>query len=115
MKRMVLIANPSIENEIINALEEKIIEFNYNIFPQKHGKGKSRYRLEKTTSYEMEFFLVSYLYDENAVKARKAIYKVREHFPREVIKLYFIDTQKSSISFKKYKKQNNLQQINENT
>ena len=99
MKRMILIASNSIENEIINALEKNISEFNYNMLPQEHGEGKTRHRLETTTSYEMIFFLVSYLDDENAIKAKKAIYKVKDHFPNEAVKLYFIDTQKDIVSY----------------
>jgi len=107
MKRMVLIASRSLESEIMNTLEENINEFNSNIFPQKYGNGKVNYRSDTAASREMLFILVSYLDDEDAIKARKAIYTVKKHFPCEAIKLYFIDTQKENKSYGIYRKQIN--------
>ena len=91
MKRMELIANCSVENEIINALEENIQDFFYSLLPQIHGKGKTKYRLGTATWPEMNFLLISYLDNDNAIKATAAIQAVKEQFPREGIKLFFMD------------------------
>ena len=91
MKRMELIANRSVENEIINALEENIQDFFYSLLPQINGKGKTKYRLGTATWPEMNFLLISYLDNDNAIKAAAAIQGVKDQFPREGIKLFFMD------------------------
>ena len=91
MKRLELIANCSVENEIIGALEENIQDFFYSILPQIHGKGKTKFRLGTATWPEMNFLLISYLDEDNAVLAREAVQEVKKRFPREGIKLFFMD------------------------
>ena len=91
MKRMELMANRSVENEIISALEEHIQDFYYSILPQIHGKGKTRYRLGTATWPETNFMLISYLEDEDAARAQVAIRAVKERFPREGIKVFMLD------------------------
>jgi hypothetical protein len=91
MKRMELIANRSVENEIIEALEEVIQDFYYTLLPEIHGKGKTKYRLGTATWPELNFLLISYLDDGAAAKAEKAIQGVKEHFPREGIKFFMMD------------------------
>jgi len=59
MKRIELIANRSVETEIIEALEGAIEDFHYTLLPQIHGKGKTRYRLGTATWPELNFFLMS--------------------------------------------------------
>ena len=90
MKRMELIANRSVESEIIEALEDSIDEFFYSLLPQIQGRGKTKYRLGTATWPEMNFLLVSYLNDDDAVKAKAAVRAVKERFPREGIKMFMI-------------------------
>ena len=66
MKRMELIANRSVENEIMVALEESIDEFFYTLIPELQGRGKTKYRLGTATWPEMNFLLISYLDDFDA-------------------------------------------------
>ena len=91
MKRLELIANRSVESEIIEALEENIEDFFYTLLPQIQGRGKTRYRMGSATWPEMNFLIISYLGDEEADKAQAAIRGVKERFPREGIKLFMID------------------------
>ena len=91
MKRLELIANRSVENEIMEALEANIQDFYYTLLPQIHGKGKTKYRLGTATWPELNFLLISYLNDEDAAMVKTAIQKVKERFPHEGIKLFFID------------------------
>ena len=90
MKRVEIIANRSVESEIIEALEEAVEDFFYTMFPQAHGKGKTKYRLGTATWPELNFFLVSYLEDENAARVEEAIRSVKKLFPREGIKLFML-------------------------
>jgi len=91
MKRMELIANCSVENEIIEALEKSIHDFYYTLLPQIHGRGKTMYRLGTATWPEMNFLLLSYLDEEDASRAEAAIRGVKEQFPREGIKLFMME------------------------
>jgi len=93
MKRMELIANCSVENEIIEALETQVADFYYTILPQIHGRGKTKYRLGTATWPEMNFLLISYLDEENAAIAISAIQEVKSRFPREGIKLFVMDAE----------------------
>jgi hypothetical protein len=91
MKRMELIANRSVENEIIEALEKVISDFYYTLLPEIHGKGKTKYRLGTATWPELNFLLISYLDDEGSVKAEAAVRGVKERFPKEGIKFFMMD------------------------
>jgi hypothetical protein len=91
MKRLELIANRSVENEIIEALGHSISDFYYTLLPEIHGKWKTKYRLGTPTWPELNFLLISYLDDEAAVKAEAAVRGVKERFPREGIKFFMID------------------------
>ena len=91
MKRLELIANRSVENEIIEALEENITDFYYTLLPQINGKGKTKYRLGTATWPELNFLLISYLDDISAANAKKAIKDVKDRFPKEGIKLFIIE------------------------
>ena len=90
MKRMELIANRSVESEIIEALEKNVEDFFYTLLPQIQGRGKTRYRLGTATWPEMNFLLISYMDDECAARAEAAIRGVKEQFPREGIKLFIM-------------------------
>ena len=91
MKRIELIANRSVEGEIIEALEENIGDFFYTLLPQVCGRGKTKYRLGTATWPETNFLLISYLEDNDAAKAQTAVRRVKEQFPREGIKFFMMD------------------------
>jgi nitrogen regulatory protein PII len=91
MKRIELIANRSVESEIIDAMEEAIENFHYTMLPEIHGKGKTKYRLGTATWPELNFFLISYLEDEDAEKAQATVRTVKKRFPHEGIKLFIMD------------------------
>ena len=91
MKRMELIANKSVENEIIEGLEKNIPDFYYTLIPELHGRGKTKYKLGTATWPERNFMLISFLDDPEADKAETIIRKVKEQFPREGIKLFIME------------------------
>jgi hypothetical protein len=98
MKRIELIANRSVENEIIEALENHVTDFYYTLLPQISGKGKTKYRLGTATWPEMNFLLISYLDDVEAIKATLAIKNIKERFPGEGIKLFIMEAELASMS-----------------
>jgi hypothetical protein len=88
---MELIANKSVEREIVESLEQNIDNFFYTLIPELHGRGQTKYRLGTATWPELNFLLISYLEDTAANKAVSAIREVKERFPREGIKLFIMD------------------------
>ena len=90
MKRMELIANRSVEDEIISSLEHWIADFYYTLLPVVHGRGKTAYRLGTATWPEENFMLISYLEDRDALTAKAVVEDVKARFPGEGIKLFFI-------------------------
>lgn len=91
MKRLELIANRSVESEIVEALEENIPDIFYTLLPQIQGRGRTKYRMGTATWPEMNFLLISYLSDDDAVKAQAAIRGVKERFPHEGIKMFMMN------------------------
>ncbi|MDR2394160.1 MAG: hypothetical protein LBD93_08410 [Treponema sp.] len=91
MKRMELMANKSVEEEIIGALEAGIHHFYYTLLPVVHGKGKTQYRLSSPTWPETNFLLISYLTNQDAEMVKAVVGKIKRRFPNEGIKLFFIN------------------------
>jgi hypothetical protein len=87
---MELIANKSVEEEIINAFETGIHDFYYTLLPVVHGRGKTQYRLSTPTWPETNFLLISYLSDRDTETAKAVIAEIKRRFPKEGIKLFFI-------------------------
>jgi hypothetical protein len=97
MKRMELMANKSVEEEIIGALEAGIPDFYYTLLPVVHGRGKTQYRLSTPTWPETNFLLISYVDDEDAGKAKAVVAEIKRRFPKEGIKLFFIDVNDADV------------------
>jgi nitrogen regulatory protein PII len=91
MKRMELIANHSMEEEIISTLEEKISNFYYTIIPNVHGRGKNSYHMGTATWPEENFMVISYLTDHDALTVEALVEEIKQYFPGEGIKLFFIN------------------------
>jgi hypothetical protein len=90
MKRMELMANRSVEEELTGALEAGLSDFYYTLLPVVHGRGKSQYRLGTPIWPEENFLLISYLDDRDAETAQFIVAEIKNRFPKEGIKLFFI-------------------------
>ncbi|MFP3041357.1 hypothetical protein LQZ19_05990 [Treponema primitia] len=91
MKRLEVMANRSVQEEIITGLEEAMPDFYYTFIPVVHGRGRTQYRMGTPTWPEENFMLISYLHDEDAQRAREIITEVKHRFPEEGIKVFFVD------------------------
>jgi hypothetical protein len=89
MKRMELMANKSVEEEIIGALEAGVHDFYYTLLPLVHGRGKTQYRLSTPTWPETNFLLISYVDDEDAGMAKAVVVEIKKRFSNEGIKTLF--------------------------
>jgi hypothetical protein len=91
MKRMELIANRSVEEELIGVLEEGIAGFYYTLLSGVHGRGETAYRMGTATWPEENFMLISYLENRDADKAKTLVRGVKTRFPGEGVKLFFTE------------------------
>lgn len=90
MYRAEIIANQSVQEEIIDLLEEHIPNILYTIIPLVVGRGKESYKLGSATWPETNFVLVSYIEDEQVNIVRSIIKAIKEKFNGEGVKLFFV-------------------------
>ena len=90
MTRVEIIANQSVQEEIVALLEEHIEGVLYTIIPMVTGRGKNSYKMGDATWPETNFVLFSYV-EESAVQTVRAIIAaVKERFPGEGVKVFFV-------------------------
>lgn len=90
MTRCEIIANQSVQDEIVSLMEEHIPGVLYTIIPTVVGRGKKSYKMGSATWPETNFILVSYVEDENVVTMKAIIKAVKEKFEGEGIKLFLV-------------------------
>jgi nitrogen regulatory protein PII len=90
MKRVEIIANRSVQEDILDALEPRIPGFTYTLIPVVHGRGKNNYRLGTATWPEENFIIIAYLDDDIVPSAEEAVKTVKEKHPGEGIKLFIV-------------------------
>lgn len=90
MERIEIIANRSVQDDIIGGLEAAIPDFYYTVMPVVHGSGRQQRKLGTTTWPEENFLLLAYVSDENARTAREVVAQVKTRFPKEGIKIFAV-------------------------
>lgn len=90
MCRAEIIANQSVQDDIIEVLEENIPNILYTIVPLVHGRGDGNYKNGSGTWPETNFLMISYIDDEFKEDVRAVVKAVKERFPVEGIKLFFV-------------------------
>ena len=88
MYRAEIIANQSVQDDIIEVLEENITDIQYTIVPVVYGHGTGDYKLGTTTWPETNFMIISYLDDKDVPMLKAAIAAVKEKFTGEGIKCF---------------------------
>lgn len=87
--RAEIISNQSVEEDIIERLEEAIPSIEYTVIPEIHGRGLRSKKLGDTVWPEMNFVLFSYVEKEDALKVKAVVEAVKNRFPNEGISLFF--------------------------
>ena len=90
MTRCEIIANQSVQEEIISLLEEHIPDILYTIIPLVTGRGKENYKKGDGTWPETIFIMVSYVDDKKVPVVKAVVKAVKEKFSREGIKLFCV-------------------------
>ncbi|MGL4987397.1 MAG: PG0541 family transporter-associated protein [Treponemataceae bacterium] len=99
MIRMEIIANASVQEDIINSLETKVDGFLYTLLPVVYGRGKNNRKLESTVWPETNFLLIAYVEEAQFILTQKIIAEIKELFPDEGIKVFGISADGNTESF----------------
>jgi hypothetical protein len=91
MRRLEIIANKSVQENILQSLNVHIEEFSYTLIPVAHGKGRSGERMGTAIWPEENCVIVSYLTDPQAEAAKSLVEEVKARFPREGIAMFFVE------------------------
>lgn len=90
MIRVEIIANRSVEENILEALAKEGSGKHYTMIPNIYGVGACGPRMGTAVWPEENFALIIWCEEEEAQGVKRAIAKVKEKFPGEGIKLFGI-------------------------
>jgi hypothetical protein len=88
MLRIELIANHSVEENILEAFAAENVGKYYTKFPDVYGVGSAGPRMGDAIWPEVNFVLVIWCEEEEARGIERAVAHVKEHFPDEGIKIF---------------------------
>ena len=86
--RREIVSNQSVQDEIIELMEQEIPEIEYTLIPTVQGRGRSSKKLGDTTWPEQNFVLFAYVEKDVALKVKAIISAVKKKFPTEGITLF---------------------------
>jgi hypothetical protein len=89
MYKAEIISNQSIQDNIIELLNERIKDFQYTIIPEVYGSGINTKKFGDTVWPEMNFVMFAYVEKEEAKLIKKTIDELKKRFPREGISVFF--------------------------
>ncbi len=88
MKRVEIIANRSVEDDLMEALQEAGAAKEYTKYPVAHGVGSAGPRMGDAIWPEENFVLVVYCGDDEAQVIQGAVSYVKGKFPGEGVKVF---------------------------
>jgi hypothetical protein len=91
MKRIEIIGNRSIEDDLFDILKEKELDKVYTKIPVVMGVGSSGPRMGDHIWPEENFLLVFYLEEKQVKTIKKLLTEFKRCFPQEGIKLFEMD------------------------
>ena len=83
MKRLEIIANQSVREELIEGIETAVPDVEYTMIPIVHGKGRRKRKEGTRTWPETNFYLIAYTDEAGLAKAEATIADIRKRFPDE--------------------------------
>ncbi len=89
--RIEIISNQSVQEDIIDLLEQEIPEIQYTVIPVVHGRGGHSKKLGTSTWPEQNFALFSYLEKDQAKRAKAVFEAVKKKFPGEGITFFCVE------------------------
>ncbi|MCR5606422.1 MAG: hypothetical protein K6F69_06380 [Treponema sp.] len=94
MIRIEIIANQSVQDELVNNIENLLPDMLYTILPLATGKGKNSYKNGDTTWPETNFVLIAYADESIEKKISQIVRFVKLKFSTEGIKLFIMHDKK---------------------
>jgi hypothetical protein len=88
MIRVEIIANHSVEEDILEAFKLEGVGKYYTKYPNVHGAGSSGPRRDDAIWPETNFAIVVWCEEDEARGLARAVARVKEHFPNEGIKIF---------------------------
>lgn len=88
MKRIEIIANRSVEDNIMEALRAEGVAKFYTKYPVVHGEGSSGQRMGDAVWPEENFVLAVWCEEDEARRIEAVIEPVKRQFPSEGIKVF---------------------------
>lgn len=90
MIRIEIIANQSVQSELLRNIEALLPDLLYTILPLANGKGKNSYKLGDATWPETNFVMIAYADDKIEKKISQIVRFVKLKFSTEGIKLFIM-------------------------
>ena len=90
MKRIEIIANRSIQEDMFDAFKKADILKNYTLYPIVHGVGNSGPRMGDHIWPEENFSIVIYCEEDEAIQINEVIKELKAFFTKEGIKIFEI-------------------------
>jgi len=90
MCRAEIIANRSVQEEMVEALESDIPGILYTLIPDVQGRGEEDRKRGTVTWPELNFCLFAYVEDKEAAEMRRVVALIKQRFPNEGIKLFIL-------------------------
>ncbi|MFA6856712.1 MAG: PG0541 family transporter-associated protein, partial [Treponema sp.] len=87
-----IIANQSVQDDIIEMLEQAVPDIQYTVIPTVTGRGGDNYKLGTTTWPEQNFMMLAYMKKEDVPMVQAAIAFLKKKFPKEGIKLFLVES-----------------------
>ena len=94
MIRIEIIANQSVQDELVNNIENLLPDMLYTILPLATGKGKNSYKKGDATWPETNFVFIAYADESVEKKINQIVRFVKLKFSTEGIKLFIIHDKK---------------------
>ena len=94
MIRIEIIANQSVQDELISNIESLLPELLYTIIPLANGKGKNSYKKGDTTWPETNFVFIAYAEENIEKKISQIVRFIKLKFSTEGIKLFILHDNK---------------------
>jgi hypothetical protein len=88
MRRIEIVANQSVEENILEALAKNGVGKYYTKYPNILGVGSSGPRMGDSVWPEVNFVMVIWCEDDEAKIIKRAVASVKQKFPTEGIKLF---------------------------
>ena len=87
--RAEIICNQSVQDDVIELLEQEISDIQYTVIENVNGKGLSSKKLGNITWPDMNFLLFAYTDLSGAKKIKRSVEFLKKKFPKEGISVFF--------------------------